>query len=187
MKEELDEKMQARFLWLKRPELIRKKKHEYVQGYTIYQNWGFSEVSDGWYELLFNLCEEIEEVYKKENRTVDMQLQQVKSKFGHLCWYYDIPGHVQGVQAIDSVLGGGIRLYPKGDENSFENQIAEIVSKYEKLSRTTCECCGAKKAELRTERPYFRWVSTLCEECKNKRIKAYNNHIQEKRLKRENF
>ena len=166
MKEELDEKLQTRFVWLKRPEFIRNKKYEYVQGYTLYENWGFSDVSDGWYELIYNLCKEIEYTYEKENRPVDMVLQQVKSKFGHLCWYYSWPGHENGVHAIDSMLGGGIRIYPKGDEDSFENIIAGIVSKYEKRSRTTCECCGSDKAELRTEQPYFRWVSTLCEDCK---------------------
>lgn len=180
MKKELDEKLQARFLWLKRSELERDREYEYVPGYTIYENWGFSEVSDGWYELIYKLCEEIETAYGNENRPIDMILQQVKSKFGHLCWYYSIPGHEQGVHAIDSVRGQGIRLYPKRDENSFENQIAEIVSRYEKLSRIFCESCGSDKAELRTERPYFRWVSTLCEECKNKRIRSYHERVIEK-------
>ncbi len=46
--------------------------------------------------------------------------------------------------------------------------------------RIFCESCGSDKAELRTERPYFRWVSTLCEECKNKRIRSYHERDIEK-------
>lgn len=72
MKKELDEKLQARFLWLKRRELERDREYEYVPGYTIYENWGFSEVSDGWYELIYKLCEEIETAYGNENRPIDM-------------------------------------------------------------------------------------------------------------------
>jgi len=184
VKEEFDRKLQNRFPWLKRPELVRNKKYEYIQGYTIYENWGFSEVPDGWYELLYNLCAEIEAAYEKEKRPVEMIVQQVKSKFGHLCWYYSLPGNEQGIHAIDSVLGAGIRIYPKGSNNSFDSLIAEIVSKYEKLSRSTCESCGSDKAELRTERPYFRWVTTLCEDCKNRRISIYNDRLNEKKAEK---
>lgn len=187
MKKELDEQLQNRFVWLKRPKIERNTEYEYVQEYTLYENWGFSDVSDGWYALLYNLCEEIENAYENEERSVDMILQQVKSKFGHLCWYYSLPEHEQRIHAIDSLLGGGVRIYPKGDEDSFENVIAEIVSKYEKLSRTTCESCGAEKAELRTEQPYFRWVSTLCEDCKNKRIKMFNERLREKKAEKEKY
>ena len=79
MKKELYEQLQNRFVWLKRPKIERNTEYEYVQEYTLYENWGFSDVSDGWYALLYNLCEEIENAYENEERSVDMILQQVKS------------------------------------------------------------------------------------------------------------
>ena len=127
--------------------------------------------------MLYNLCEEIENAYENEERSVDMILRQVKSKFGHLCWYYSLPEHEQRYMQLIPCWGRDKDI-SKGDEDSFENVIAEIVSKYEKLSRITCESCGAEKAELRTEQPYFRWVSTLCEDCKNKRIKMFNERLR---------
>lgn len=49
MKKELDEKLQSKFLWLKRPVLEREEPYEFIQGYSDYENYGFTDVSDGWY------------------------------------------------------------------------------------------------------------------------------------------
>jgi len=191
MREELDSKLQERFSWLKRPELKRERYFDFVPGYTNYQNYGFCEVSDGWFSLISNLCEEIEEIYKRENQTIDIGIYQVKSKFGRLRWYYgrSSNGKEHVIHAIDSMLGGGIRLCPEGERDSIDKALAEVIKKYEELSKSTCEHCGAtENVELRTERPYFGWVETLCSDCMNTKIELYKNHMEErKQEKREDY
>ena len=134
MKKELDEKLQTEFPWLKQPELKKDNPIEFVQGYSNYENYGFHEVDDGWYELIRNLCNEITEIYAEANQPVTMKLYQVKSKFGKLRWYYCLPENEMGIQAFDSLDGVSLRMYPKGEEGSLESKIAECVKRYEVMS-----------------------------------------------------
>lgn len=60
MKKELDEKLQDRFLFLKRPELHREEIYEFIKGYSLYDNYGL-EVGDGWFQLIWDLCIRIRE------------------------------------------------------------------------------------------------------------------------------
>ncbi len=184
MKKELDEKLQSEFYWLKQPELEKERPFDYVKGYSNYDNYGFDEVSDGWYELIHDLCSEITEIYNKSGQPVTMKLVQVKSKFGCLRWYYNLPGKEMGIHAFDSLGGGSVRLCPKGETDSLESKIAECVKKYEAKSATICEYCGADNAELCNEPPVFRWVSTLCPSCRDARIALYNKKIEERAQKR---
>lgn len=183
MRKELDEKLQQDFPWLKRPELHNEKTFEYVKGYSIYENYGF-EVGDGWYQLLHDLCSEIEEIYKEyKEQSVTMKLAQVKSKFAGLRWYYDLPGKEQAIHAFDFIGNTSIRMYPEGEEASLEEKLAACVKKYEKKSSSVCEQCGAENAEICNEPPVFRWIRTLCPACKADRIALYNKKMEE----RENF
>ena len=59
MRKELDDKLQERFSWLKRPVLHKEKEYEFVKGYSLYENYGFDEVNDGWYQLIYDMCLEI--------------------------------------------------------------------------------------------------------------------------------
>lgn len=108
-----------------------------------------------------------------------MKLDQVKSKFGKLRWYYDLPGKELGIHAFDFLGSGSIRMFPEGEKDSLESMIAECVKKYEAKSRTICEHCGADNAELCNEPPVFRWISTLCPSCKEERIVLYNKKVEE--------
>lgn len=126
MKKELDEKLQAAFTWLKRPELHRDKSYKFIKGYTLYENYGF-EVGDGWYQLLFELCTRIEEIYKEYDQPVTIKVAQVKSKFAQLRFYYDLPGKELGIQAFDFLGAGSIRMFPEGEQYSLESKIAECV------------------------------------------------------------
>lgn len=81
LKKELDEKLQSEFPWLKQPELHKEKPYDFVEGYNHYENYGFDEVGDGWYQLIYDLCTEIEEIYKEAGQPVAMKLAQAKSKF----------------------------------------------------------------------------------------------------------
>ena len=179
MKKELDEKLQTAFPWLKQPELHKEKPYDFVEGYNHYENYGFDEVGDGWYQLIYDLCTEIEKIYKEAGQPVTMKLAQAKSKFARLRWYYDIPGKEIGIHAFDFIGSGSIRMYPDGEENSLESKIAECVRRYEEKSTTVCEHCGAENAELCNEPPVFRWISTLCPACKEERIALYNRKLEE--------
>lgn len=85
------------------------------------------------------LCKEIKKAID-DNRLINYTVQQVKEKFGELCWY---------------------------DEGGNKNT-CEIVRKYEKLSRETCQICG-KPATYMTHR----WIGYYCEKCA-KKFKDFN-------------
>lgn len=182
MRKELDEKLQSEFPWLKQPELHKDKPFEWIEGYNNYENYGFDAVGDGWYQLIHNLCTEIENIYKEVGQPVTMKLVQVKSKFARLRWYYDIPGIEIGIHAFDFIGSGSLRMYPEGEEDSLESKLAACVRCYEAKSITVCETCGADNAEICNEPPVFRWVSALCPKCKEDRIALYNRKMEERAL-----
>lgn len=175
MKKELDKQLQLRFKWLEQPVLERERDYEFVPGYSNYENYGFDEVCDGWYELLVKMFTEIEELYKKENIEPDYKISQIKSKFGVLKVYGGRRGSEPDIHAIDFLGLGSIRFYPE-EKDPLTKALNDIIKKYEELSKTTCENCGAGNAELRTEKPYFSWVSTLCPSCSNERIQSFKKH-----------
>ena len=71
------------------------------------------ECGDGWYNLLSNLCTEITSAYAEKGLKANIEVSQVKEKYGSL------------------------RFYSNGSLN-----IEEIISKYEDISERTCELCG---------------------------------------------
>ena len=71
-------------------------------------------------------------------------------------------------------------MYPEGEADSLENKIAECVRAAEAKSTTICEQCGSENAELCNEPPVFRWISTLCTDCKQARIALYNKKLDER-------
>lgn len=180
MKKELEEKLQDSFPWLKQPELHREKPYEWVQGYNNYENYGFNEVDDGWFQLIYDLCAEIENIYKEYDQPVTIKVAQVKSKFAQLRFYYDLPGKEVGIQAFDFIGSGSIRMYPEGEADSLGSKIAECVKAAEAKSKSICERCGSENAELCNEPPVFRWVTTLCPDCKEARIALYNKKQEER-------
>lgn len=182
MKKELDEKLQDAFPWLKQPELHKEKPYDFIEGYSLYENYGFDEVPDGWYQLIYDLCSEIESIYKEYGQPVTIKLAQVKSKFAQLRFYYDLPGKEVGIHAFDFIGSGSIQMYPKGEENSLESKIAACVRKYETKSKSICESCGADNAELCNEPPIFRWIRTLCPACKADTIAFYNKWSNSRKM-----
>lgn len=107
--------------------------------------FGF-ECSDGWFQIIWDLSEKIEEVLKEEDNVVQQakdELQdsgfeviQVKEKFGTL------------------------RFYTNWSNPKIEAYIREAEEK----SSVTCEICG-KEATLRTDG----WLTTLCDFCYNEK------------------
>lgn len=139
---------------------------------NIYQKWGF-QCGDGWYDLIHDLCHEITDRYEKEGISVDIVVEQIKEKFAGLRFYYSYAGSPPSFHALDFLGGSSIRLYPETDNDkhkSLRRDIADIVRKYEALSKTVCENCGAK-GETRMDLP---WKKTLCDNCYEKRLKKSN-------------
>jgi len=94
--------------------------------------YGFS-VGDGWYELLESLSEVL------TRREVDVEVHQVKEKFGGLRFYH---GGVESDEERDAYMAMG------------------AIRHAEEMSFHVCEDCGAA-AELRQQG----WFRTLCDEC----------------------
>jgi len=94
--------------------------------------WGL-ECGDGWRDLIWKLCEDIEDELKKisDPQEFAFRVVQIKEKFG------------------------GLRYYVNWGTDSIDKLIAEA----EKKSYTVCEVCG-KEAELRKDNG---WLSTVCE------------------------
>jgi hypothetical protein len=126
VKSELVEQLLERYPW------IHPKKLEEGNLPNPWQLFGI-ECGDGWFQLLWNLFGEIEKKYKEKGRRVEIEISQIKEKYGTLNVYLwsDIP------------------------------EIQHLVEKYETLSESVCEQCGAK-GRLREVRD---WLSTLCDRC----------------------
>lgn len=81
------------------------------------------EVDDGWYDLICNLCTELQEWSDLNKKQI--VAKQIKEKFAGLRFYCGIDGDKDNVK----------------DGSDF-SQICKIISKYEALSYETCECTG---------------------------------------------
>jgi len=95
--------------------------------------WGL-EVSDGWEKIIWDMCLEIEEYLKNNKIDFEFRFDQVKTKYG------------------------GLRAYSNGN-----NELSEIVEKYEEVSYSVCEFCGKPGETVGGG-----WVYTLCHECAGK-------------------
>ncbi|WP_419885677.1 hypothetical protein [Paenibacillus sp. B-A-8] len=105
MKAELQEQLLSHFPWA-RPISGRE---------SLWSKYGFS-IGDGWYDLIENLFSEIEVVYRVKGREVDLEIVQIKERFGVLKVYF---------------YGGLDELY-------------ELAHKYEELSLSVCYDCGGQ-------------------------------------------
>lgn len=95
--------------------------------------WGF-EHGDGWFNIIDQLCSNIQHYINWKNKDTEVVPQvvatQVKEKFGTLRFYYD-----------------------GGDE-----YIRGLVSMAEAMSEVTCDQCGAPGRARRGG-----WIRTLCD------------------------
>ena len=144
MTKTLEDKLQNDFPFMKRGEEHKKQQDESGES-TPYDYFG-CEVSDGWYSILYGMCEEITAAYERAGIPIDLKPVQVKEKFGELCFYYGFED-----QAPDKMR----------DDTPLRKEIGEIVEKWEEKSTTVCDMCG-KPGELRTD---LWWVLTLCDDC----------------------
>ena len=152
MRKDLAKKLEDQFPFMKRnPE----------NEHNLYDKFGICAAA-GWFDIIWNLCSEVTEVYEKAGKEIDFVPAQIKEKFGTLRFYYDVGGVTKPFHAFDILGAGTIRF----DDESTElyREIRDIVRKWEKKSAETCEECG-KPGVLRKD---LRWVLTLCDECYEK-------------------
>lgn len=98
--------------------------------------FGF-EHGDGWFNLIWNLCEDLELLAKEEN-VENFEVFQVKEKFGGLRFYIDY-----GTDAIH-----------------------KRINVAEKLSCITCEMCG-KPGEISKKKRWIRILCEECDSKRN--------------------
>ena len=106
MRQDLEEKLMQDFPWMEAKHIWTGKKLDFPTP---------CECEDGWFNIIYNCCKEIDDLYKSKNANInDLIIYQVKEKYGELCFY--VGNYIDGVQ--------------------------EIIDKYEEESAKTCEVCG---------------------------------------------
>ena len=146
MSPELEKKLADEFPFMRRGLSLEEQRTRDSYIGDSYETFGI-ECNDGWFNLIWNLCQEIVDCYKEEERELDIFVDQVKEKYGGLRFYYHIDS--EGTNNISP------------NEAGFSERIEEIVSRYEEDSENVCEECGAE-GRLRNDRPY---ILTLCDAC----------------------
>lgn len=98
----------------------------------------FAEISidEGWWQLFHNLCQEIDEYLDTPEKKEQFRWIQVKEKFGSLRAYCHLKNTAE-----------------------FDNEISNIVCKYERFSNNICERCGKPGKRRETG-----WIKVLCDE-----------------------
>ena len=113
---------------------------------TPYEEFG-CEVHDGWLPIVEKIPKLIEQYNR--NRQIDEQIEifQIKSKFGELRVYLD---------------------YKNGNSANDIPGLTDEINKIIDECNHTCEWCGSKE-NVKTS-AHKGWIRTLCEKCKEKLI-----------------
>jgi len=98
--------------------------------------WGF-ECGDGWFDLIYKLCENITDYLKEHPDVPQVKAVQVKEKWGGLRFYVD----------------GG------------DSHISELIAKAEDESFNICESCGSKDNVTTGTTRHSGWVRSICKTC----------------------
>ncbi|MCT7540371.1 hypothetical protein N5T82_11020 [Aliarcobacter cryaerophilus] len=112
---------------------------------ALYKDRVAFEFKNGWTDLVYSLGKDIEDLCKLTNYELPL-IQQIKEKFGTLCFYYN---------TLNS-------QYPEIVEKSIRALVLHAVNK----SSNTCEICG-KDGETRVDGGIY---TTVCEEHKGNSI-----------------
>lgn len=108
MKEELEQKLMDEFIFMEAKNVWTGEKLNFPKS---------CECKDGWYNLIYNICKELNDLYISNRiNPEEIFVTQIKEKFGTIRFY------------TNGLIDGGY----------------EIINKYEKLSEKTCEICGTK-------------------------------------------
>ena len=126
MREDLEEQLRQRFPWLEQ----RNSENGDASAEIV-----FFPVGVGWFNLLSDMFEEIETLYKSLNEPLEnISFYEIKEKYG------------------------GLRV----DMNHTVKGLYEIIGKYEDLSYQVCERCG-EIGELREDRAWHVVLCDKCD------------------------
>lgn len=115
------------------PALFRDYKKKPAE--TPFAAYGF-EIESGWFELVEKLCESI----MKLDPGPDFKVDQIKEKFGGLCFYFS--------------------GWPTSHEKC--KQINALIIEAESQSKKVCELCGTTEGvELKGS-----WIKAFCPTCR---------------------
>lgn len=108
----------------------------------------YVETGDGWYQIVYHMCREINNVYSKYDLQPDIIVEYIKQKNGELVFMYryDVDSNIK--------------------DKTYQLEIDNIVAECERQAITICEECG-KSGELRC---IDDWLTVLCEECFEKEV-----------------
>jgi hypothetical protein len=112
--------------------------------------WGI-DTGDGWFDLLWGLCERLE-TFK------GLRFTQVKEKFGGIRVYYRLESKPQSFFC-------GLNSRSKRKIRREHKRINYLIEQAENTSYKICEFCG-KNADGKSN---GYWDPTSCEDCRNKR------------------
>lgn len=151
MREELQKKLYERW-----PEIFAQKDLDMRQTAMC---WGI-DCSDGWYTIIDNLCNSIQNHIENENWKI-----KYKKERGELP--PDAPNYPQIEATQVKEKFGGLRFYV----NHQDDYVSGLIHMAEIMSLDTCEACGnpGKPNEQG-------WISTLCDPCREedrKRLQRY--------------
>jgi hypothetical protein len=106
------------------------------------------ECDSGWDQIIYCLEDILKSIEKNNTLGGEIQVIQVKEKFGGLRYYYDMVGEWS-------------------DRDCWAAEGATRMAEY--MSIRTCQRCGnpAPKGPRTTDQ--FRWLTTLCDPCFDKR------------------
>jgi len=123
-------------------------------------SWG-CEIGNGWFDILSSLCwmiKQHEDNIKEKEEWKQKQNTDIQKDFG-----IKIDGDEQQYFSVkfDQVKEkyGGLRVYFSGGDEYVEG----LISMAESFSYKVCEVCGGKGKPNKGG-----WISTLCENCRNK-------------------
>lgn len=158
MQKQLQEELSDAFPFLRRGLSVERQKALWGFVRDLYGAFGL-DVGDGWYQLIRDMCAEITAAYEMEGAPVDLVVDQVKEKFGMLCFYYHHEAQNIAVSGSDSLSdSSGPRFRSSLPE--LHQKVAQIVGKYEEKSAHACEVCG-EEGRLRED---LGWMLTLCDD-----------------------
>lgn len=95
--------------------------------------WGF-ECGDGWYKLIYTLCESIQKHCDENPDIQQVQAVQVKEKFGSLRFY---------------TYGGDDFIY-------------DLIDAAERESMDTCEECGSREKVTQSKNGWITFLCEKC-------------------------
>ena len=151
MNKELEKKLSDKFPFMKKGKsLIEQHNAGFID--DLYSAFGL-ECGDGWYDLIYELCTEIQKAIDESRLPVNVEINQVKEKYGGLRFYYSLNFKENGLGSIDA-----------NKRKELSEKIFKLTNIYEDKSYGVCELCG-KPGKLRED---LDWMQTLCEECYSK-------------------